>query len=524
MAQERKAKSYVEYCGERAPAGPCGKVPLPESSFAYSMRRLNKSASEPGLGGSQTLQQAAAANVFSAPELPSNLYETMKEQGLFNEKWPSIPPAGRSTTLVQDSAARDLQSDIYYPLPATPVHERKFRKPAIPGEVTVHHGLKQQKLPHADFRYGARSVTGQSAEATLQAGLKMGIEEYKQSVKERVYKSTKMEPLGKAFIRGHTLHMLPQGFGNPSGEPEDCKKVIFPVDRPIKDSEEARQQYLKTHQSWDPGEQMDRKYNWPEESKGDFFRFGIGSVDTVKDGAGAKAVLNHGVEDDGTYKRTVLRQRAAEDFRRVNICAFSAKTNLKQGPSGPKVPLGHAYGIKSITSDCTARSCILGYYSLQEQLPDQDLGRCMKPGRRNLTTEARAFGVPSVRTDLVAPPPGKKSVANMQNYGDEFGGAALLHPQAYEHIGVSDQEFLLRRPKEELRSLIAAGGDGIQEVDFDLIWDEAQALFQDDLDLVSLDAFLYMYSNKIDTAVHEKHAIRAPLLKSSSSPALPATC
>jgi len=275
--------------------------------------------------------------------------------------------------------------------------------------------------------------------------------------------------------------------------------------------------------NYDPGEQINRGYNWPEESKGDYFRFGVGSVDTVKDGAGSKAVLDMGIEDDGTYKRTVMRQRAAEDFRRVMIPAFATKTNLKQGPTGPNVPLNHAFGIKSTKNDCTARSCILGYYKLEEQLPDQDLGRCMKPGRRNLTMEARAFGIPSVRTDLAPPRPGKKSVANMTNFGDEFGGAALLHPQAYEHIGVSDQEFLLRRPQEELRSLVAAGGNGLQEVHFDSVWDEAQALFGDNLDLVSLDAFLYVYSNQIDTAVHEKHAIQAPLVASKSSPAI-STC
>merc|ERR1719359_2457058 len=101
------------------------------------------------------------------------------------------------------------------------------------------------------------------------------------------------------------------------------------------------------------------------------------------------------------------------------IPAFATKTNLKQGPNGPKVPLGHAFGIKSTTSECTARSCILGYYSLNEQLPDQDLGRCMKPGRRNLTAEARAFGVPSVRADIPALPVDKRSLADCQNYGDE---------------------------------------------------------------------------------------------------------
>merc|ERR1719355_282375 len=117
---------------------------------------------------------------------------------------------------------------------------------------------------------------------------------------------------------------------------------------------------------------------------------------------------------------------------------------------------------RSITSDCTARSCILGYYALDEQLPDQDLGRCTKVGRRNMTKETRAFGVPSIRTDLEAPP-GRRSVADLTNYGDECGAAALLNPQRFDNKGVPGREFLLRRPKEELQGLVEASGPSMEE-------------------------------------------------------------
>jgi hypothetical protein len=428
------------------------------------------------------------------------LYEKMKKEGQFTERIGQVPPAGRSIVVpLADTAERDVQPEIYFPAPPTPANERRYRKISHgPGEIHVHYGLKDQHLPGEDFRYGIRGVKGSSTEAAMKAGQRFGVAEYQNSVAERVYESNKREPLGKPYIRGHNIRMLPEGFGNKSGEPADAKMVLFPVDQPA-DSQEVREMYRKSHNQFLPGERIARGYNFPEETKGDNFRYGKPEA-TMAEGAGAKIALNSAAEDDGHYKKTKFVQKTVEDYRNVQHTKIMKKVNCKQGAKGPPMPTSHRYGIASMVSAFTARSCILGYYSLPEQLPDQDLGVCTKPGRRNVTTETRSFGIPSVRTDIPAPPPGRKSIADPVSYGDECGCAALINPQRFDNKGVPDAEFLVRRPKEELRDIVYMVQYEMGE-DFDDLWDQAVELFDDGMPLVSLDAMLYIHSGQIDQQV-----------------------
>lgn len=460
---------------------------------------LSRSASEPGTGGSL---KAAGGSLALGPMPTTSLYEQMKSTGKLKEKFPHVPPSGRSITVpLADSAERDLQPETYFPLPATPIQERRFRRLSHgPGEIHVHHGLKEQRLPAEDFRYGVRGMRGCTTEDTMKAGLLMGVAEYKNSVAEQIYESVRKEPIGRPYVRGHDLQMLPEGFGNKSGVPVDSKFVIFPVEM-APDTEQIRQQYRFTHNQYNPGERINRNYTYPPAALEKGFRFG-GTVAGAVDGAGMKMVLNTDVEDDGNYKQTKLVQKVCEDYRHVMHPKVALAVNVKQGPAGPPLPKDHRYGIKSTVSAYTAGSCIKGYYPLEEQLPDQDLGRCTKPGRRNLTTETRAFGVPSVRTDIPAPPPGKRSCGSDKSYGDDCSAAALLNPQRFDMKGIPDREFLVRRPREELEALV----ESYHLVgDFADLWDESLQLFDDGLELVSLDAILYVYSQKVEQEVKERH-------------------
>eukprot|EP00434_Breviolum_minutum_P040105 symbB.v1.2.035633.t1/scaffold4575.1/size37795/1 len=413
-------------------------------------------------------------------------------KGLF----PNILPAGKSVHApVNDCTQQNLAPEIFFPLPSTPVNVRKYRRKLHgPGEICVHHGLKDQLLPSEEFRYGMRGPKGSSTEDTMKAGLLLGVAAYQNEVAESVYESTKKEPLGKPWSRGHALKMLPEGFGKPSGVPQDGKEVIYAIHQKP-DKEEHRLLYKYTHKNFSPGEGIERKYRWPAETKDSRFRFGLGQP---QESAGARLALNWDVEDDGSVRRTRLVQKNDEDFRNVH------QTKANGPPFDPDVQ----HGVKSGISDYTAKSCIQGYYSLEEQLPDQDLGRCLKPGRRNVTLVTRAFGVPSVRTDIPAPPPDKRSIADSCSYGDESSAAALLNPHRFDDRGVPDREFLVRRPKDELRALVESCD--VEGVDFDALWEECVPLFDDGLPLVSLDAMLFVRTKKLEDRVAALHTGTGP--------------
>eukprot|EP00913_Durusdinium_trenchii_P034413 g32194.t1 len=231
--------------------------------------------------GSSSLKKAGAAALggSSSQVFTTTLYEQMKSKGLFKNHFPNIPPAGKSINVpLNDSAQQDLAPEIFFPLPATPVSERKFRRISHgPGEICVHHGLKDQLLPaeDADFRYGIRGQKGASTEDTMKAGLLLGVAAYQNEVAESIYESRKKEPLGRPWNRGHAIKMLPEGFGNPSGEPQNGKEVIYGIHQPP-DKEEHRLLYKYTHNNFNPGERIERKYRWPAETKDSRFRFGHG--------------------------------------------------------------------------------------------------------------------------------------------------------------------------------------------------------------------------------------------------------
>ncbi|CAK9041802.1 EF-hand domain-containing family member B [Durusdinium trenchii] len=214
--------------------------------------------------------------------------------------------------------------------------------------------------------------------------------------------------------------------------------------------------------------------------------------------------LNWDVEDDGSVRKTRLVQKNVEDFRTVQHTKVYHKAHAKQGANGPPLDPDFQHGVKSGISDYTAKSCIQGYYALEDQLPDQDLGRCLKPGRRNVGDSGGA----AVRTDIPAPPPDKRSIADNCSYGDECSAAALLNPQRFDDRGVPDRDFLIRRPKEELKALVESCD--VEGVDFEALWEECVPLFDDGLPLVSLDAMLFVHTKKIEDRVAALHSGTGP--------------
>jgi len=127
----------------------------------------------------------------------------------------------------------------------------------------------------------------------------------------------------------------------------------------------------------------------------------------------------------------------------------------------------------------------IGNYSPEEQLPDKDLGRSIRPGWRNIAPESRLFGVPSIRTDI--PAPSFKSVADHQNYGDEAGAATLLHPPRFSDQGVTQADFLEAHSKKELGDIFRSAGFNLTEEHLNDAFTRAATL--DERGLVSIQSF-----------------------------------
>merc|ERR1712226_897791 len=104
--------------------------------------------------------------------------------------------------------------------------------------------------------------------------------------------------------------------------------------------------------------------------------------------------------------------------------------------------------------DDSAGAAIRGSYTPQEQMPDRDLGRCIKPGRGNNTSETRAFGKPS----RVAPPRPRSQGAPFfcppprgptSQPSDDGSTANFLVPDRFLMKGISSGEFSRLRSRDE---------------------------------------------------------------------------
>lgn len=127
-----------------------------------------------------------------------------------------------------------------------------------------------------------------------------------------------------------------------------------------------------------------------------------------------------------------------------------------------------------------------GGYTVEQQQPDADLGKSLREGFRNVLPAAadgsidagsgvggRAFGLPSVRTDLY--PPTRASIANAQNFGNEPDAAALLSPCSTADRGVNEDHYSMRRDAAGVHGLLAGAGISMRDEEFAACFDAAAA-------------------------------------------------
>ncbi|KAF0692100.1 Aste57867_16768 [Aphanomyces stellatus] len=336
----------------------------------------------------------------------------------------------------------------FVPRPTTPESVRKYRKSyfAEPGTRIVHPGLIDDvKQMDANRKFGITSKNSDHVGDVMPAKIPTEHALITQAKLEALYLSSKREPLGVSYTRGHTFDAKAT-FGAPSGPPNSqniAKDIIYGT--PFTETPESKALYKRSHGNSDPGEQKDRHYdNIPFDLHK--ARFG---QNRKRDEGGVHAILNP--EMDEHVSKLVITTKNVEDMKNT-MDMLGKPRNLGFSHVDPD----HIFGLKPPKMAADAAECIHGGYSFEQQQPDADLGKPVNRGWANATGEHRSFGVPSIRSDVA--PPAKRSIADAQNYGDDVHAHELLYPNQYSALGVDDAEFTTTRTKAFLCDLFAKIG------------------------------------------------------------------
>jgi len=404
---------------------------------------------------------------------------------------PHLPGAGLADELNDESTDRTLRGDGV-DLPTTPDHMKKWRKNYDPGVQTQHPGVADDldyKRGEIDPIYGRVEPVGVKVHDIMNVAAKSYLLEKANLKSEEIYLSHKREPLGQQYTRGHALpaSLVQNGFGRPT--PQDIsgdlsKQLLMPVERVVPPEEKAL--YIKSHANFDPGEQKRRGYTWVDKhGEIDPHDFNFGGIVSERDVNGMAKAMNPKL-DSRIPKDPVVCGKLLEDYREVHGEQLGIVKNLGFGDRGVDTRT-HVFGKPSQAGpEWGTREC-MGNYTAEEQQPDKDLGRSLKPGWRNIAKEGtqRVFGVPSIRKDIEAPH--LKSVADHQNYGNESGAEVLLYPPRFTDEGIEQADFLYGRNRDEIKDIFECAGFGLSEQDFNFIFEQATHL--DPSGQVSVESF-----------------------------------
>ena len=293
---------------------------------------------------------------------------------------------------------------------------------------------------------------------------------------ESHYASAKREPLGKSLIRDYKFPDEVKKdnfrFGVPTKGIVNAKELIY-NGCPLKEPEDVKKLYYKTHGVTDPGEQSKRGFKFgfdPNDHKFGYFQ--EKELDGVK-----KSLRNDFLYNP--YPQTKLVGKRLEDFRQANEDMLGQSKYY--GTLDKKFhDSDHSFGKGSNFEEWNAGRCIHGdgtQVNNKTMEPDIDLGRDshynsklknLQPSKRDLN---RTYGVPTIRSDL--PLKKLKSVTDIKNYGDEPDAYDLLYPHPEAIRGVYDEDFEKLLSKEEIYEQMKKYDFIIPEGEYDLMFNIA---------------------------------------------------
>eukprot|EP00331_Platyophrya_macrostoma_P007777 CAMPEP_0176430524 /NCGR_PEP_ID=MMETSP0127-20121128/14302_1 /TAXON_ID=938130 /ORGANISM="Platyophrya macrostoma, Strain WH" /LENGTH=419 /DNA_ID=CAMNT_0017812425 /DNA_START=6 /DNA_END=1265 /DNA_ORIENTATION=+ len=403
------------------------------------------------------------------------------------ESFPLYRPAGLDLRKPDEGVQYCVKPQIQEP--STPEHIKRWRQSYkhSTGQTITHPGKVYDPLPDQQFPYGIKTKGSIHVDDVLVNKGDQGVKKFMKDLREDKYASHTREPLGRGYNRGHEFPPIVNNkdfrFGVSTKASESTKEVLYnPVG--LFEPEETRKQYIKSHGMYDAGEQKKRDYNWKFNPDNHMF----GKSEKIASDEMKLCLMPENKGGD-EFPKTKIVSKHVEDFRDVAEEAVGKTRNL--GQTNPYVNTEHRFGLQlRKKDDWDAAKCIRGEGTKLHVEPDQDLGRSTKHGFRNLTKpgdDNRVFGVPTIRDDIKKPK--LKSVADTTAYGDDPAANEILFPQRFADMGLTLEDFMKPRPKDQIKRIFAAIGYEYKAGKFEGIYQRAQDIMHTTGD-VSVQAFM----------------------------------
>ena len=273
--------------------------------------------------------------------------------------------------------------------PHTPTSLASLLQVSHPGVIDDYSKLDKTQ------RMGDATIDSDHVSHVFQAQQGSWYTNHMNDIAEKNYVENTLEPLGKPYVRGHNLPAVTKekgfAFGLIGETCESAKNLLYPQS----DSDEAahHDQYVRSHGSYQPGEQRTRGYKWENTPvHPGVHRFGVKPVPTFD---GVSECLHP--TSDSQSRLISTRVDAYKDMTKDKL--GQAKNLGMEG--GRNLPADHAFGVvKKVEHDHWGTAeCIQGDYSITEQLPDSDLGRSIAPGYEAATKRRETEREKAARDD-----------------------------------------------------------------------------------------------------------------------------
>jgi hypothetical protein len=281
---------------------------------------------------------------------------------------------------------------------------------------------------HKNIAFGFKTEKHESVATVWEVPPRSELGQYMVDKKESIYASVRTEPVGKAPVviaapPAYTQSPDFPGFGRKSDDPEGLTKVMQP-DGTF---------YGTTTQN--STRQEEEQISKPRRLGYDWQKCGIPNPDHHSFGKPCGSSLHPDTRNTGVYLAlnecensdisTKIGLKRVEDHKMHQHEALGKVKN--QTLQDEAFNSGIAFGSKAKGDVYTAKDIIQGWYALEDQMPDPNIGAVRKnPGSMGPPPPERTFGLASVRTDKV--PPKRRNVADHTNYGDETGANSIIFP------------------------------------------------------------------------------------------------